>query len=67
MNTRNRYEIVLDVAQEATVVVIGFMVVEEGEIWIDRVRVEIVDESVPTTSDRRHPRAEEPTNLDFEG
>lgn len=43
-----RYEIVLDVAQEATALSFGILTVG-GTVWLDDVAFEVVDASVPTT------------------
>jgi hypothetical protein len=63
-----RYEIVLDVPQEAKDIAFGILLDGMGEVWIDDVRFEVVDSSVPTTGVNPHNKLpEQPGNLDFEG
>ena len=57
-----RYEVVLDVAPEATGIAFGLIVHGEGRAWIDDVAIETVDARVPTTGKA----ASKPQNLDFE-
>src|SRR5215468_6643743 len=61
-----RYEIVLDVADKATAIAFGILLDGAGAVWIDDIRFEVVDRSVPTTGfgGSSHPAA--PENLDFE-
>jgi hypothetical protein len=58
-----RYEVVLDVAREATNIAFGLLHNGPGTVWLDDVALEKVSDDVPTT-DTRKPRA--PCNLDFE-
>jgi len=58
-----RVEVVLDVAPEASQIVLGLTLTGAGTVWIDEVRLEVVDRSVPTTSYRP---PEKPVNADFE-
>lgn len=44
-----KYEVVLDVAQDATNIGYGALMVGEGQIWFDDLKLEIVDETVPVT------------------
>jgi hypothetical protein len=57
---RRRYEIVMDVPQEAQYATIGAQLEGEGRIWIAGARLEIVDKTVATTG------SPPPYNLDFE-
>lgn len=58
-----KYEIVLDVPSNADKIVIGFMMGGFGQMWVDDLKFEIVDKSVPLTGkDIKF----EPVNLDFE-
>jgi hypothetical protein len=57
-----RYEVVLDVAQDAADVAFGVHLAGPGQVWIDDAAFEVVDASVPTTG-RKPPG---PRNLDFE-
>jgi len=47
-----KYEIVLDVPYEATNIAFGALIDGMGQIWIAKVNLEIVDNSVPTTDIR---------------
>jgi len=42
-------EIVLDVAQEATAIAFGALLTGTGRMWVDDLKLEVVDDSVPTT------------------
>jgi hypothetical protein len=44
-----QYQVVLDVTSDATNVAYGVLLADEGDVWIDGVRIEVVDSSVPTT------------------
>jgi hypothetical protein len=59
-----RYEVVLDVADEATGVALGILLDGTGAVWMSDVKVETVDKTVATTggANRLH---DEPVNLDF--
>ena len=62
-----RYQVVLDVAPQATNVAFGILLDGPGRVWIDDVQIEVVNKSVPTTgiaSSGHYPAA--PVNLDFE-
>jgi hypothetical protein len=65
-----KYEIVLDVAPEASKVAFGLIVNGPGTAWIDDVRLDVVDASVPVTDQnktmRRGALTNQPANLDFE-
>ena len=62
-----RYEIVLDVPKESKDIAFGILLDGMGEVWIDDLRFEVVDGSVPTTgAGPRSKLPEEPGNLDFE-
>jgi hypothetical protein len=56
-------EVVLDVPAEASQIAFGASLTGAGSVWIDQVRLEVVDRSVPTT-DVRPPR--KPQNTGFE-
>ena len=64
----NYYSIVLDVPEESTAINFGVLLVGSGEVWIDGVKFEEVDLSVPTTNlmglDLDLPL--EPVNLGFD-
>jgi hypothetical protein len=62
-----QYTIVLDVPTEATALAYGILLSGVGQVWLDDVNFEIVDQSVATTRQnavRRLPPG--PTNMDFE-
>lgn len=63
-----KYEIVLDVAQEAMNIAFGVMLIGKGQMWADDLQIEIVGKDVPVTdmmmNFKKAPT--EPINLDFE-
>ena len=66
-----KYEIVLDVTNDATRIAYGGLVQGTGQIWFDNLTFEIVDDSIaPTSSINTKEESlntiNEPTNLDFE-
>ncbi len=61
-----KYEVVLDVADKATAIAFGILLDGAGAVWIDEVRFEVVDRSVPTTGFGGSSRSAAPENLDFE-
>ncbi|MFT9848378.1 helix-turn-helix transcriptional regulator [Aneurinibacillus sp. REN35] len=65
----NQYAIILDIPQESTAIAFGILLSGSGEVWIDTIRFDEVDENVPTTDmlagdGNRLP--DEPLNLHFE-
>ena len=58
------YEVVLDVADEATNVALGILLDGPGAVWMSDVKFETVDKTVATTSHSSGTN-KEPTNLDF--
>ncbi|WP_163784385.1 AraC family transcriptional regulator [Myxococcus vastator] len=44
-----RYDVVLDVPKEATTIMAGLIISGTGQAWLDGVRFEVVDASVPVT------------------
>jgi hypothetical protein len=48
-----KYEIVLDVPKEASNIAFGALLIETGQIWLDNVNFEVVDNSVPTTGQEK--------------
>jgi RNA polymerase sigma factor (sigma-70 family) len=60
-----RYDVVLDVAEEATAVAFGVLLSGRGEGWISGVRFEPVGPEVATTGGGAGSLAEGPANLDF--
>ena len=64
-----KYEIVLDVPNNASLIAYGALVDGTGQIWFDDIKIEIVDNSIPTTGSIKAKSSitqSEPTNLDFE-
>jgi len=43
------YEVVLDVPASATLVAYGVLMSDQGEVWLDGVSLDVVDDCVPTT------------------
>ena len=62
-----KYEIVLDVPQEAGVMAFGVLLESSGKVWISDISFEVVDQSGPTTNmlKERAPQPQGPVNLDF--
>jgi len=64
-----KYEIVLDVPENASLIAYGALLDGTGQIWFDKITFEIVDASVPTTDSGKSKTSmtqNEPSNLDFE-
>ncbi len=64
-----KYEIVLDVPSNASLIAYGALLDGTGQIWFDNITIEIVDDNVPTTGSQNGKKSatqNEPTNLDFE-
>lgn len=66
-----KYEIVLDVPNNASIIAFGALLSGTGQIWFDNIKFDIVDNSVPTTNRidktvREITAPSVPTNLDFE-
>jgi hypothetical protein len=64
-----KYEIVLDVPSNASLIAYGALLDGTGQIWFDNITIEIVDDNVPTTGSqigKKSATQNEPTNLDFE-
>lgn len=66
-NSWNRYSIVLDVPENSAIISFGILLTGKGEVWLDGLSFEVVDNDIPTThiSFENH-LLEEPTNLSFE-
>ncbi|USK70499.1 helix-turn-helix transcriptional regulator [Peribacillus asahii] len=63
----NHYSIVLDVPDNGAVISFGILLNGHGQVWIDELKFEEVDKSVPTTNQSAsHDLLDEPTNLSFE-
>lgn len=64
-----KYEIVLDVPSNASLIAYGALLDGTGQIWFDNISIEIVDDNVRTTGSQNGKKSatqNEPTNLDFE-
>lgn len=64
-----KYEIVLDVPNNASQIAYGALLDGTGQIWFDNITFEIVDDNIPTTgsaSGKKSVTLDEPANLDFE-
>lgn len=63
----NLYSIVLDVPPESAVISFGIILSGRGQVWVDQLKFEEVDDSVETTSLEVEPELmDEPVNLSFE-
>jgi hypothetical protein len=61
-----RYEVVLDVADQATAVAFGILLTGKGSVEVDTFRIEVVDASVPITTPPKTKLPVSPHNLDFD-
>jgi hypothetical protein len=61
-----KYDVVLDVPQEATGIFFGVLLSGSGTVWLSEAKFETVAPSVPTTGTDAGPKADEPRNLGFE-
>jgi hypothetical protein len=71
-----KYDVVLDVPEEAEEIFFGFLVSGKGRGWVDDITFDVVDKDVPTTGLEVAPMdrqgeltqglSKEPKNLDFE-
>jgi len=61
-NDFKKYEIVLDVPDSSSTIEFGGRLTGAGQIWFERLKLDIVDKDVPVTSSD----LKEPTNLDFD-
>lgn len=63
----SQHQVVLDVAPEAKDIAFGILLDGPGAVWLDEIKFEVVDQSVPTTDTGAGGKlAAEPQNLDFE-
>lgn len=64
------YQVVLDVPETSTEIVLGGLLTGKGQIWFSNLKFEVVEKSVPTTdmSSLMNENGEpvEPTNLNFQ-
>jgi hypothetical protein len=61
-----RYDVVLNVAQDATGIFFGVLLAGSGSVWINNAKFEVVGPTVLTTDGDVLLKPDEPTNLDFE-
>lgn len=63
----NHYSIVLDVPENSAVIAFGVLLAGKGQVWMDELKFEVVDNKVPTTNiDFSVDLLDEPINLSFE-
>ena len=65
----HKYEIVLDVPNNASLLAYGVLLIGTGQVWFDNISFDIVDETTPTTGSingKKSAMKTEPVNLDFE-
>jgi hypothetical protein len=72
-----KYEVVLDIPEEAEGIYFGFLVAGKGQGWVDDIHLEVVGDDVKATALPVEPQdpegdlpkglPDEPKNLDFEG
>jgi len=60
-----KYEIVLDVPDQASKLAYGVLIEGAGQVWFDELKFEIVDKKETTTGEQYKTHSE-PINLDFE-
>jgi hypothetical protein len=61
-----KYEIVLDVPENASNIAFGALLSGTGKIWFDDLKIEEVSSFVPTTTKGRKMQHDEPQNMAFE-
>jgi hypothetical protein len=61
-----KYDVVLDVPQDATGIFFGVLLSGSGTVWLSDAKFEIVGASVPATGTDQMIQRDEPTNLNFE-
>ena len=63
-----QYEIVLDVPANGKIINYGVLLGADGEVWLDNLKLEVVDKNVPVTSVEKEmiKLPKQPVNLDFE-
>lgn len=64
-----KYEIVLDVPSNASLIAYGALLGGTGQIWFDNISFEVVGDDIPTTGSvkgKKSATQDEPINLDFE-
>lgn len=61
-----RHSLVLDVPKDATTISFGGLLSGPGRLWMDGLRMDVVDGLVPVTDLMADPARTAPANLDFE-
>ncbi len=64
-----KYEIILDVPNHASIIAYGALLDGTGQIWFDQITFEILSDFSPSTGSstiKKTPTVDEPTNLNFE-
>jgi hypothetical protein len=61
-----KYEVVLDVPQDATGIFFGVLLNGPGAVWLNSANFEVVGADVPTTGGKGSKLLDGPTNLNFE-
>jgi len=61
----HKYDVVLDVPEDATGIYIGVLLNGSGEVWLSDANIEVVGPDVSTTGEHIRLSADEPINLDF--
>jgi hypothetical protein len=61
-----RYDVVLEVPQDATGIFFGVLLSGSGTVWLNGAKFEIVGPNVLTTDGDAVQKPDEPMNLDFE-
>ncbi|MBV9746028.1 MAG: hypothetical protein JO099_19890 [Acidobacteriia bacterium] len=60
------YEVVLDVASDATGVFFGILLSGTGSVWLNSAKIEVVPTTVPVTGHSTRTPSDTPQNLDFQ-
>lgn len=60
-----RYDVVLDVPQDATGISFGILLAGTGEVWLSATKFDVVGTDVPVTSPGASNLPEKPVNLEF--
>ena len=61
-----KYEVVLDVPQDATGIFFGVLLGGSGEVWLNSAKLEVVGTDVPTTGAKPPKLPDEPVSLSFD-
>lgn len=60
------YQVVLDVPEDSVQIAYGILLSGEGQVWVDELHFDIVDQNVLTTEPRGMKYPDQPVNLNFE-